>query len=132
MISCLSFYHSATGTPSGKVLRLSTCQKDLFHCKYTRHFFWSIKTRNVQKKSDKHEHNTRTKSHFQVPYHNTTLFSKAISYKGVQLFNKLPSHIKSITKRTLSKEKSLRSLLLKHCFFTVEEYLQTDLNITSR
>lgn len=82
----------------------------------------------MYKNLDKHKHNTRTKCHFQVPLHNITLFPKTIVFRGVQLVNKLPSHVQSLTKHALFKG-SLCNLLLKNCFYAVEEYVQTDFNM---
>jgi hypothetical protein len=52
-----------------------------------------------------------------------TLYQKGVYYTGIKLFNKLPSEIKeTILTQSLFK-RTLRSYLVSHCFYEMEEFL---------
>lgn len=72
-----------------------------------------------------HEHDTRSQSKIHVPTHNTTRFSKGPHYQCLTIYNHLPPKIKNIQSLDSFKN-TLKSFLLEHCFYTINEYLNPD------
>jgi len=69
-----------------------------------------------------HAHNTRRKMDIHIQSHNTDLYKRSVINMGTKLYNKLPEYIKEIDSyKTFKKE--LKSLLLLHSFYSVEEFV---------
>jgi hypothetical protein len=73
-----------------------------------------------------HSYDTRTKSDLFITSHNTKLFEQSIAYKGVLVYNKIPSEIKSV-KSIMKFKKILRNFLLERSFYLVEEFMTVDI-----
>jgi len=57
-----------------------------------------------------------------IQSYNTDLYKRSVINVGTKLYNKLPNYIKAIDSyKTLKKE--LKSLLLLHSFYAVEEFV---------
>jgi hypothetical protein len=66
---------------------------------------------------DIHNHNTQIKLNLHVQHCNTVLFKKSMMNMGISLYNIVPDQVK------LSFKKDLKSFLLKHCFYSVDEFI---------
>ena len=76
----------------------------------------------VDLNSNIHTHNTRRKMDIHIQSHNTDLCKRSVINMGTKLYNKLPGYIKEIDSyKTFKKE--LKSLLLLHSFYSVEEFV---------
>jgi hypothetical protein len=67
---------------------------------------------------DIHNHNTRRKLNLHVQHYNT-VFKKSVINMGISLFNKTQDQ----TKLKENFKKDLKSFLLKHCFYSVDEFM---------
>lgn len=76
-------------------------------------------------------HNLRDNHNLNIPVHTLSIVAKGPKLMSVKLFNKLPFHIKKINVIQLFK-KEAKSLLLKHSFYSVDEYLGSNLIDESR
>jgi hypothetical protein len=72
-----------------------------------------------------HNHLTRNSSHHHQPPHNPEICNSRPAIAGCKLYNKLPAHIKLIRDDQLFKRK-LKELLLKGCYYSIEEYVNDD------
>lgn len=72
--------------------------------------------------------NLRPNYNLNIPGHTLSSVAKGPKLMAIKLFNKLPTQIKMINVVQLFK-KEVKSLLLKNAFYSVEEYLSTNLNI---
>jgi hypothetical protein len=72
------------------------------------------------KSSDIHNYKTQRKLNLHVQYCNTVLFKKSVMNMGISLYNN--NHIKQKNNFN-SFKKGLRSLLLKHSFYSVDEFV---------
>jgi hypothetical protein len=67
-------------------------------------------------------HNTRRKIDIHVQSYKTDLYKRSVINMGTKLYDKLHSYIKEIDSyKTFKKE--LKSLLLLHSFYSVEEFV---------
>lgn len=74
--------------------------------------------------SETHNYNTRHGSVLKIPPHRTSSYKRSPEYNAITLFNKLPQHIKNISNILIYK-KAIKNLLLKNCYYSIEEYLDT-------
>lgn len=70
-----------------------------------------------------HSHHTRQKNDVHVIQTNTALFQKGILHPGIKLYNALPKSTKAITGTNKFKT-AIKDYLVKHCFYSVDEYLE--------
>jgi hypothetical protein len=76
----------------------------------------------MAKNSDNSNYNIRRKPNLHVQYCNTVLFKKSVMNMGISFYNKVPDQIKQ--KDNLNSfKKGLRSFLLKHSFYSVDELM---------
>ena len=75
-----------------------------------------------------HNINTRHNLNLHPPAYNLTLSQKGPYFYGIKLFNLLPPQIKWLTEEEKLFKPALKSLLLFQSFYSLEEYLNTDLN----
>ena len=75
-----------------------------------------------------HNINTRHNSNLHPPAYNLTLSQKGPYFSGIKLFNHLPPQIKWLAEEEKLFKPALKSLLLFHSFYSLEEYLDTNLN----
>jgi len=78
----------------------------------------------VDLNSNIHAHNTRRKMDIHIQSYNTDLYvyKRSVINMGTKLYNKLHGYIKEIDScKTYKKE--LKSLLLLHSFYSVEEFV---------
>lgn len=76
------------------------------------------------KTSDVHMYNTRNRSDLHLPLNRLKLSQKGAYFSGIKLFNKLPNDLKELSQKNAKKFKIiLKSLLLSHTFYTVDEFL---------
>jgi hypothetical protein len=66
-----------------------------------------------------HNHNTWRKQNLHIQHCNTVLFKKSVIIMGIGLYNKVPNQIK-LKENFNSFKKDLKSVLLKHCFHSVD------------
>ena len=71
-----------------------------------------------------HNHNTRRKMDIHIKSHRTKLYKNSIVNMGSTIYNKLPDHMKEIDSYEVFK-KQLKSFLLLHTFYSVEEFLSS-------
>jgi hypothetical protein len=76
----------------------------------------------MAKNLDIHNYNTRRKLNLHVQYCNTVIFKKSVMNMGITLYKKVPDQIKQKDNFN-SFKKSLRSFLLKHSFYSVDEFM---------
>ena len=72
--------------------------------------------------SNSHAHNTRRKMYIHIQSYNTDLYKRSVINMETKLYNKLPGYIKEIDNYK-SFKKELKSLLLLHSFYSVEEFV---------
>jgi len=82
-----------------------------------------------EKKSDNHSHFTRQKNVLQATQAKLSTSQKGINFMGPKLFNKLPQRIKDLNYNTFVKKVKL--LLLRQTFYSVQEFLECDLDTKS-
>jgi len=86
----------------------------------------SLQHQFVDLNSNIHAHNTQRKMYIHIQSHNTDLYKRSVINMGTKLYNKLPGYIKEIDSyKTFKKE--LKSLLLLHSFYSVEEFVALEL-----
>jgi hypothetical protein len=82
-----------------------------------------IKHKYVMAKNlDIHNYNTRRKLNLHVQYCNIVLFKKIMMNMGITLYSKVPDQIKQKDNFN-SFKKGLRSFLLKHSFYSIDEFM---------
>jgi hypothetical protein len=81
--------------------------------------------RNMKYNSETHDYNMRNRHDLHTQHCNTVLYQRSVTNMGIKLFNKLPARIKQINRYSTFK-KAVKSLLIYHTFYTIEEYLQAD------
>ncbi|PNF20311.1 hypothetical protein B7P43_G13693 [Cryptotermes secundus] len=69
-----------------------------------------------------HSYNTRINKDFHVQFCRTTLFKKSVVNMGIELHSKLPDKIKNSVGFSVFK-RDLKSFLLKHSFYTINEFV---------
>jgi hypothetical protein len=86
----------------------------LFVSKNWNYFITNYDTHNLQ---------TRQSNNLVPPISTLTLYQKGVYYTSIKLFNKLPSKInETILTQSLFK-RTLRSYLVSHCSYEMEEFL---------
>lgn len=69
-----------------------------------------------------HDYSTRSGNQLSIPFHSLSLYKRSPRYMGIILYNKLPNNVKIITNlKTFNR--SVRIILLNHCFYSVNEFL---------
>jgi hypothetical protein len=76
----------------------------------------------VDLNSNNHVHNTRRKMDIRIQSYNTDLYKRSVIHMGTILYNTLPGYIKERDSYQTSKQE-LKSLLLLHSFYSVEEFV---------
>lgn len=74
--------------------------------------------------SEIHNVNTRHKDNLHLPATNLTLVQKGVQYSGSRIYNHLPQHIKLLSNNARHFKSALRSYLLEHMFYSLDEYFQ--------
>lgn len=70
-----------------------------------------------------HSYNTRHGNELTVPHHRTSNYECSPEYSAIILYNRLPQNMKNITNKKTFK-KTLKDLLIKNCYYSVEEFLE--------
>jgi hypothetical protein len=65
---------------------------------------------------------TRQGDNFHFPISSLTLYQKRTYFAGIKIFNKLPSELKELVESPKIFKRNLRSYLVSHCFYKLEEY----------
>jgi hypothetical protein len=93
-------------------------------CMYISEIICHIKlhTDKLEQNTEIHNHNTHQKLDLHVQFCRTNVLKKGVVNIGIKLYSKLPSQIREVEKmRTFKKE--LKSYLLQHTFYSVDEYM---------
>jgi len=69
--------------------------------------------------------NTRSKYDLHLPTTRLTLMQKGVLYSGSRIYNHLPFHIKCLINDSKQFKVKLRTFLLEHSFYSIEEFYQT-------
>lgn len=85
-----------------------------------------VHERDFPRGSQRHQHNTRRATDFQLPAHRLSLFEEKPSYMGLKLWNCLPEDLKKLEMAKFKKKVKL--WLLQNPFYSIEEYLARDEN----
>jgi hypothetical protein len=85
----------------------------LFVLKNRSHFITNYDRHNVQ---------TRQGDNLHLPTSSLTLYQKGTYFAGIKIFNKLPSELKELVESPKIFKRYLRSYLVSHCFYKLEEY----------
>jgi hypothetical protein len=72
--------------------------------------------------SEIHTINTRNYSNLQKPNSNLTIFQKGVLYSGCKIYNKLPSHIKGLSKDLKRFKSMLKSFLIERTLYSIDEF----------
>jgi hypothetical protein len=68
-------------------------------------------------------HNVQTRQgNLHLPTSSITLYQKGTYFAGIKIFNKLPSELKELVESPKIFKRNLRSYLVSHCFYKLEEY----------
>ena len=78
---------------------------------------------NLKQNQSINGHNTRSKLNFHVEFCNTVLFQKSVVNMGIKLYNKMPESFKKKDDFQLFN-KGIKSLLLSHSCYSVDDFLQ--------
>jgi hypothetical protein len=76
----------------------------------------------LQLNSNIHTYNTRRKMDIHIQSYKTDLFKRSAVNMGSKLYNKLPDYIKKLESYKHFR-KELKSFLLLHTFYSVEEFI---------
>jgi hypothetical protein len=76
----------------------------------------------VELNSNIHAYNTRREMDIHIQSYNTDLYRRGVINMGTKLYSKLPGYIKEIDSYKLFK-KELKSFLLLHNFYSLEEFV---------
>jgi hypothetical protein len=71
-----------------------------------------------------HNHNTRRKMDIRIKSYTTNMYKNSVINMGTKIYNKLPDHMKETDSYKPFKE-TLKSFLLLHTFYSVEELLSS-------
>jgi hypothetical protein len=74
--------------------------------------------------SDIHDINTRFNQNLNLPSTNLTLVQKGVFLSGSKIYNQLPLRIKMLYKDITNFKSSLRTYLIEHAFYSIDEYYQ--------
>jgi hypothetical protein len=76
-----------------------------------------------------HIHNTRKNKDYHRYGYNLELYNSKPSVAGCIFYNKLPNNIKQITNNN-QFARELKKLLIKGCYYSMQEYLNEEFSIT--
>jgi hypothetical protein len=68
--------------------------------------------------------NTCFNHNLHLPSMNLTLVQKGVFYSGSKIYNHLPLNIKMLSKDAKQFKSTLRSYLIEHTFYSLDEYYQ--------
>jgi len=80
--------------------------------------------------SEIHDRNTRYNYNLYLPSTNLTLVQKGALYSGSKVCNHLPLNIKMLSKDAKQFKSKLRSYLLEHTSYSLDEYYQLTFSCT--
>jgi hypothetical protein len=66
---------------------------------------------------------TKNRDHLHRPNANLSCFQKSACYAGIEIFNTLPSNLRSLTNKKAQFKVALKRYLNTHSFYCVEEFL---------
>jgi hypothetical protein len=69
-----------------------------------------------------HNHNTRLNEDYHVNYCRKSLFKRSVINRGIELYSKVPNKIKK-TWKVFQFLRELKSFLLSHAFYTIDEFI---------
>jgi hypothetical protein len=72
-----------------------------------------------------HTHNTRNNKDYHIYGHNVEIYNSKPSAAGYIYYSKLPNNIQQIENINQFKKK-LKELLIKGCYYTIDDYLNED------
>ena len=70
------------------------------------------------------DRNTRYNHNLHLPSTNLTLVQKGVLYSGSKIYNHLPLNIKMLSENAMQFKSKLRSYLIEHTFYSLDEYYQ--------
>jgi hypothetical protein len=76
-----------------------------------------------------HNHDKRSVNNFHLPITNLTKYQKGVYYTGIQIFNYLPAHIKTVANEIQVFKKTLKRFLLDNLFYSIDEYFNANNDI---
>jgi hypothetical protein len=71
-----------------------------------------------------HGVNTRNNEHLHRPITHLSSYQRGVYYSGVKLFNSLPINITTVKNVKNQFRAALRSYLLNHSFYSVNEFIE--------
>ena len=71
-----------------------------------------------------HDKNMHFNHNLHVPSTNLTLVQKGVLYSGSEIYNHLPLNIKMLSKDAKQLKSTLRSYIIEHVFYSLDEYYQ--------
>jgi len=77
-----------------------------------------------QSNSEIHDLNTCFNYNLHLPSTNFTLVQKAVLYSGSKIYNHLPSNIKVLSNDAKCFKSTLKSYLIEHMFYSLDEFYQ--------
>jgi hypothetical protein len=78
-----------------------------------------------QTNSEIHDLNTCFNHIVDLPSTNLTLVQKGVLYSGSKIYNHLPSNVKVLSNDTKLFKSTLKSYLIEHTFYSVDEFYQS-------
>jgi len=75
--------------------------------------------------SEIHDLNTRFSHNLHLPSTNLTLVQKGVLYSGSKIYNHLPSNIEVLSNDTELFKSTLKSYLIEHTFYSLDEFYQS-------
>ena len=98
-----------------------------FHLKYIFSLlvFVNKKRGLFQSNSEIHDLNTCFNYNLHLPSTNLTLVQKGVLYSGSKIYNHLPSNIKVLSNDTKHFKSTLKSYLIEHMFYSLDEFYQS-------
>jgi hypothetical protein len=71
-------------------------------------------------------YDTRSANNFHIPTTNLTKYQKETYYRGIQISNHLPTHIKNVASEIHVFKKTLKKFLLDNSFYSIDEYFNSN------
>ena len=78
-----------------------------------------------QSNSEIHDLNTRFNHNLHLHSTNLKLVQKGVLYSGSKIYNHLPSNIKGLSNDTKLFKSTLKSYLIEHTFYSLDEFYQS-------
>ena len=75
--------------------------------------------------SELHDLNTCFNNNLHLPSTNLTLVQKGVLYSGSKIYNHLPSNIKVLSNDAKRFKSTLKSYLIEHTFYSLDEFYQS-------